>query len=70
MHVKRQFDVDRFFRRIKAGEMTRREATASFVAAGLGTVSLPMGNKALANDGTGGGITYFTWSGYDIPELF
>ena len=70
MHVKRQFDVDRFYRRIKAGEMSRREATASFAAAGLGTLALPMGNGARADDGTGADITYFTWSGYDIPELF
>ena len=63
MHVKRQFDVDRFFRRIKGGEMSRREATASFAAAGLGTVSLPMGNSAQADDGTGADITHIPYKG-------
>jgi len=70
MHVKRGFDVDKFHRRILRGEVSRRQVNAAMAAAGLASVTLPMGTKALANDGRGAEITYFTWSGYDIPELF
>ena len=70
MHVKRKFDVDRFHKRLLRGEVSRREINAAFAGAGLASVSLPMGQSARANDGRGDEITYFTWSGYDIPELF
>jgi hypothetical protein len=57
MHVKRGFDVDKFHRRILRGEVSRREMNAAIAAAGLATVSLPMGQKARADDGRGQDIT-------------
>lgn len=51
---------------LKAGGASRREALKVMGAAGLGLAVLPLvGGKAQA-----GTVTYFTWGGYDIPEMF
>src|SRR5690606_4935412 len=45
---------------------TRRAFTAALGALGLGTVTVPL----LARSGRAAeNLTYFTWSGYEIPEL-
>src|SRR6056297_1960245 len=53
---------------MREGKMSRRAFTRSLLAAGVGMATVPtMGRKAMAQDGQ---ATYFTWGGYDIPELF
>jgi spermidine/putrescine transport system substrate-binding protein len=52
--------------RIASGRASRRDIHCAFAATGLGLASVPMfGGQALAE----GEVTYFTWAGYDIPEL-
>ncbi len=53
---------------LREGKLSRRAFTHSLMAAGIGLVSMPVtGRRALASEGL---PTYFTWGGYDIPELF
>lgn len=53
---------------MREGKMSRRAFTRSLLAAGVGMATVPtMGRKAMA---AGDQATYFTWGGYDIPELF
>ena len=52
--------------RLADGTMTRREALKYLGAAGLGLAMVPvMGRKARAAT-----VSYFTFDGYDIPEMF
>lgn len=53
---------------LKEGKMSRRAFTQSLLAAGVGMATVPMAGKARAAEGDQ--ATYFTWGGYDIPELF
>ena len=54
---------------LKEGKLSRRKFTNSLLAAGIGVVATPLATRraAAAADEQG---TYFTWGGYDIPELF
>ncbi len=54
---------------MRAGEMSRRAFTKSLLAAGVGVTAMPLVTRkatAAAEDQA----TFFTWGGYDIPELF
>ncbi|MCR9114142.1 MAG: extracellular solute-binding protein [Rhodobacteraceae bacterium] len=54
---------------MREGKMSRRAFTRSLMAAGVATVAMPVtGRRALA--AAEDQATYFTWGGYDIPELF
>ena len=46
--------------------MTRREATRLAAAAGLVVVAAPVVSRHAAAEGE---VNYFTWAGYDIPEI-
>jgi len=52
---------------IRRRSATRREVQIAMAAAGVGLATFPMfAGRALA----AGEVTYFTWAGYDIPEMF
>ncbi len=54
---------------MRAGEMSRRTFTRNLLAAGVGITAAPLATrKAMA--AAGDQATFFTWGGYDIPELF
>lgn len=53
---------------VKEGKMSRRAFTRSLMAAGVGMATVPLSKAAHAAEGDQ--ATYFTWGGYDIPELF
>lgn len=53
---------------VKEGKMSRRAFTRSLMAAGVGLATVPLSKAARAAEGDQ--ATYFTWGGYDIPELF
>jgi spermidine/putrescine transport system substrate-binding protein len=54
---------------VRHGELSRRRFNKMLMAAGVGMVTTPLtGRAAMAQSGAQG--TYFTWGGYDIPELF
>lgn len=53
---------------VKEGKMSRRAFTRSLLAAGVGMATVPLGRRARAASEEQ--ATYFTWGGYDIPELF
>lgn len=54
---------------MREGKMSRRAFSQSLLAAGVGMMAVPLaGRKAAA--AAEDQATYFTWGGYDIPELF
>lgn len=56
-----------FIKRMRGGEVSRRQLNKALAAAGVGLATLPFTRrpaKAAEND-----IIYFTWEGYEIPEL-
>ncbi len=54
---------------MKEGKLSRRAFTRSLLAAGIGITALPMGARGVAA-ASQDQATFFTWGGYDIPELF
>ncbi len=53
---------------VKTGKLSRRAFNNSLMAAGIGIFTTPfMPQRAAA---AGDQATFFTWGGYDIPELF
>ncbi len=53
---------------MREGKLTRRKFTKLLMAAGIGVATMPLTSRlALAAEGQG---TFFTWGGYDVPELF
>ena len=54
---------------VREGKMSRRAFTKSLMAAGIGMISMPMAARRAAA-APEDQATYFTWGGYDIPELF
>ena len=55
--------------RLQAGDMSRRQFNKVLAAAGIAMVTTPVvSRRALAAPKDQ--ATYFTWGGYDIPELF
>ncbi len=57
-----------FVRDLKTGRISRREANRKLATLGLGLVTLPMIRKPAKAAGEND-IIYFTWEGYEIPEL-
>ncbi|MEM7190074.1 MAG: extracellular solute-binding protein [Pseudomonadota bacterium] len=52
----------------KTGELSRRAFNRTLLGLGVAMVTIPVPTRhAIASDGQ---ATYFTWGGYDIPELF
>ncbi|KRS16415.1 ABC transporter substrate-binding protein [Roseovarius indicus] len=54
---------------MREGKMSRRAFTKSLLAAGVAVTAVPMGGRR-AMAAPEDQATYFTWGGYDIPELF
>ncbi len=54
---------------LKEGKLSRRKFTKSLLAAGIGVVASPLASRKATAAAEDQG-TYFTWGGYDIPELF
>ncbi len=60
---------DRLIDQLKSGAVSRRQFNRILAAAGVGLVVTPMvSRRALA--AAADQATYFTWGGYDIPEMF
>ncbi len=60
-------DKHEFLDRLAEGRLSRREMVKVLGSAGLATVILPVAaRRTLAEEQ----VTYFTWSGYDVPEMF
>jgi len=54
---------------LREGKMSRRAFSRSLLAAGVGMATVPLASRAV-RAASGDQPTYFTWGGYDIPELF
>jgi len=54
---------------LKSGKLSRRAFNRSLLAAGVGLVTVPLTRRA-ARGAAEDQATYFTWGGYDVPELF
>jgi len=60
---------DRLIEDLQSGAVSRRRFNKILAAAGVGVVMTPMvSRRALA--AAADQATYFTWGGYDIPEMF
>lgn len=53
---------------LRAGKLSRRRFVQSLTAAGVGMASVPLTGQRVGAQSAN--ATYFTWGGYDIPELF
>lgn len=53
---------------VKRGKLSRRAFNRSLLAAGIGLATVPYAPRARA--AAEDQATYFTWGGYDIPDLF
>lgn len=60
-------DTNKFKDKLVAGTLTRRELNLTLASVGLTAVTMPLvpGSASAADE-----AIYFTWSGYDVPELF
>ncbi len=54
--------------KVAAGTLTRRDMNRALAAVGLAIATMPVGPKMVSAEE--GEAIYFTWGGYDIPELF
>lgn len=62
-------DVVDHLNAVQTGEMSRRKFTKALAAAGVSLVVTPMASK-VASAAAADQATYFTWGGYDVPEMF
>ena len=53
--------------RLAEGSLSRRQLNRILAAAGLAVVTLPLTSRMSRAEEQ---VTYFTWSGYDVPEFF
>jgi spermidine/putrescine transport system substrate-binding protein len=53
--------------RMADGSLSRRQLNRLLAAAGLAIVTMPLARRRAAADEQ---VTFFTWSGYDVPEFF
>ncbi|MEL6646520.1 MAG: extracellular solute-binding protein [Pseudomonadota bacterium] len=53
---------------VREGKLSRRAFTKALLAAGVATATVPLGARQAR--ATGDQATYFTWGGYDIPDIF
>ncbi len=61
------FRRDDIVEQIIEGKISRRQLGSMLAAVGITAVAMPMvAKRALAADD----VTYFTWAGYDIPEMY
>ena len=61
-------DINEFKDKQAAGTLTRREINKALAAVGLAAVTMPALSRGAS--ATSGEAVSFTWSGYDIPELY
>jgi spermidine/putrescine transport system substrate-binding protein len=60
-------EINKFKDLIAEGKMTRRQMTKALASVGLGLATLPVWKQRAAAQENN--ITYYTWAGYEIPEL-
>ena len=60
-------DINRFKDKLAAGTLSRRELNKALAAVGLAAVTMPLTPRGARAEEQ---AIYFTWSGYDIPEIF
>jgi spermidine/putrescine transport system substrate-binding protein len=61
-------DVVHHLNTVKSGKLSRRAFNRTLLGAGIGLVTMPMLPRQTSAQQEQG--TFFTWGGYDIPELF
>jgi spermidine/putrescine transport system substrate-binding protein len=60
-------DVVDHLNALKTGQLSRRAFNRALLGAGVGLVTMPMLSRGALAQTQG---TFFTWGGYDIPQLF
>ena len=60
-------ETNEFKDKVAAGTLSRRDINKVLAAAGVAVVTMPLAPKVARADEQ---AIYFTWSGYDIPEIF
>ena len=53
---------------VRSGKLSRRAFNRTLMGLGIATVAMPVAPRIARADEDG--ATYFTWGGYDVPELF
>ena len=54
---------------VRTGKLSRRVFSKTLLAAGVSLVATPLTSR-FANAAAADQATYFTWGGYDVPEIF
>jgi len=62
-------DVQDQLHAVRSGELSRRAFSKSLLGLGISLVSLPLTSR-IASAAAADQATYFTWGGYDVPEVF
>lgn len=67
--LEKNFSSDEFTDRLMSRKLSRREFSKILSAAGVSIGMVPLASRT-ASAAASDHATYFTWGGYDIPELF
>ncbi len=54
---------------LRSGHLSRRDFNKTLAAVGVSVVAMPVASK-LAAAAAADQATYFTWGGYDVPDMF
>lgn len=63
-------EINEFKDRRAAGTLTRRDINKALAAVGIVSLAAPFASRAAAAATDSGEAVSFTWSGYDVPELY
>ena len=59
-------ELQHFTDRLAAGSLTRRQMHRALAGVGLAAVATPVVRRPAR---AAGEVSYFTWAGYDVPEV-
>ena len=54
---------------VRSGKLTRRAFNKTLLGAGVSLAAMPVASR-MAKAAAADQATYFTWGGYDVPEMF
>jgi spermidine/putrescine transport system substrate-binding protein len=66
---KRELSQSELVDTLQSGRLTRREFQKMLATVGIGLLAVPMGPRR-ASAAAADQATYFTWGGYDVPDMF
>ncbi len=62
-------DINKKLDALRSGHLSRRDFNKTLAAVGVSVVAMPVASK-MAAAAAADQATYFTWGGYDVPDMF